>query len=366
MKTVLFALILLLIQTLPGTVYAQTDDSRRYQDTLQLEELACKVSSPQTMKDCIGEVRRIGTPIVKLIAPLVCESRQDCMFDLTNINANVIFTSPKPEFKIIRKNDFGYPLFTLNNTSGINFYALSFEDKDDNPCAIGTVCPPLITIDNSHSLVFQRDTFDKIHGLAISTNNTRLLTISDSQFSDGFKGAIQSTSSVPLEGVLINQNTFEGNAGTALSFQGNSLTPNSTQVSNNKFINNHSKGAYENCTYPCTGSQVKINGPTTNLSFKQNKVQGGVNTVFDSLGLYASGVQIGNTNVKSVYLFCNEITGNRGSGVVQTPPFSNLSGIVISENKIWGNGLNLNIPVAQIDKNNCFAQDCTQACFSAL
>jgi hypothetical protein len=363
-KTAIFILFFFLIQ--PPFAQAQSDDSQRYKDTLQLEELACKVSNPQTMHGCIEEVRRIGTPIIKLIAPLVCESRQDCSFDLSGINANIIITSPKPEFKIIRKNDFGYPLFTLTNTSGINFYALSFEDQSDTPCAIGTVCPPLIVIDNSKGLVFQRNTFSKIHGNMITFNNSRLINITENEFLNGFKGGVQVASNVPTEGFTVTQNTFEGIAGTALSFQGISLTPNSTSISNNKFINNHSKGAYENCTYPCTGSQVKINGPTANLSFKQNKVQGGVNTAFDSLGLYASGIQVGNNNVKSVYLFCNEITGNRGSGIVQTPPFTNLAGIVVSENKIWGNGLNLNIPVAQIEKNNCFAQECAQACFSAL
>lgn len=358
--TIALTLILSLLFIKP--VNAQSLDDERFQDTIQLEELACKAKDPATLKGCLEEVKRSGMPIIKIVAAIICEDRQDCTFALKRINASVIIMSAKPEFKIIRKNDFGYPLFTVENSSGIKFLDLSFEDQSQAPCIHGTVCPPLIVISNSSNIQIEKSQFKNIHGTTINIIDSRNISINGSTFTAGFKGAVQYSSRLPTENIIVYGNTFDSNWGSAVSFQGVSLVPNNSSISFNTFTNNNAQGSFANCIYPCMGSQVRIPGPTANLSLKQNKVSGGADTVFDLLGLYSSGIEIGSDAVSNVDLYCNEIYGNRGSGIVQSAPFRNIANIRVSENKIWGNGLNLNIPTATIEENNCYTKDCKLSC----
>jgi len=345
------------------TVFGQLDPSQQTRDTLFLDEFACRASDPASLKKCIEEVKTTRVPLVKITAPIICISPQECNFELKGIQTDTTFFAAKTEFKIIRKGDFSYPLFTVENTSGIRFYEITFEDQGEGACPPGTLCPALLSVKSSSQIQIDRSDFINIHGNAVSVADSRNITIANSTFTDGFKTGIEVTSTLPTENIKIEDNTFEDNAGSAILFQAVSLSDRQSSITANTFSNNHSKGAYLNCTYPCTGSQVRISGPTANLQFTQNKVVGGIDTVFDTLGLYSSGVEIGNTSLSNITFFCNEISGNRGSGIVQAAPFRDIIAVSISENKVWGNGLNLNAPTANVSEDNCYTQECELACF---
>ena len=343
-------------------VHAQLDPSQQTRDTLFLDEFACRASDPASLKKCIEEVKATRMPLVKITAPIICTNPLECNFELKNIKTDTTFFAAKTEFKIIRKGDFSYPLFTVENSSGIRFYEIGLEDQGTGACPPATLCPTVLQIKSSNNISIERSDFNKIRGNAVSVSESRNINIIDSTFTNGFKTGLEVTSTLPTESINIENNTFSDNAGSALLFQGVSFSDRQSSISSNIFNNNHSKGAYANCVYPCTGSQVKISGPAANLRFTQNKVTGGGDTGFDTLGLYSSGVEVGNNSLANITFFCNEISGNRGSGIVQSSPFRDIIAISISENKVWGNGLNLNIPTANVAEDNCYTEECQLAC----
>lgn len=345
-------------------IFAQNEEEQHFEDTVQIEELVCNASDPASFKECIQRIRNNEVPLLKIIKPIICESRNDCEFDLSRINADVIIHTTNPENKILRKNDYSYTLFKIEDSGGLRFTNLIIEDEEDKPCGAGVSCPPLITLKSTEKITFEKMYFLKTRGVTVSSVDSTGLIIKDSNFSGSQKSAVQISSTLFQEGIKIENNTFEGNTGQAIDFQTQSLGVNPASIVLNTFVNNHAKGAFSNCVYPCVGSQLKITGPTVNLVVSRNIVSGGRDTAFDIAGLYASGIEIGNNNVSRLSVFCNQVSGNRGSGIVEAPPFSKLSEINISGNKIWNNGLNLNIPVATIQKDNCFSEKCTLACFS--
>lgn len=344
-------------------VYAQLDPSQQTRDTLFLDEFACAASDPPSLKKCIEEVKQTRMPLVKIVAPIICTNPQECNFEFKNIKTDTTFFAAKTDFKIIRKNDFSYPLFTIDGSSGIRLYEITFEDQGEGACPPGTLCPELLAVKASSNISIDRSDFLNIRGNAVKVTDARNVSIINSIFKNGFKTGIEVASALPTENIVIQGNTFEDNAGSAVLFQGISLSDRQSSITANTFTNNHSKGAYLDCIYPCTGSQVRISGPSANLRFTQNKVTGGFDTIFDTLGLYSSGVEIGNTSLSNISFFCNEISGNRGSGIVQSAPFRDIVAVSISESKIWGNGLNLNVPTANVSEDNCYTQECKLTCF---
>lgn len=334
------------------------------QDTLQLQEFACNAPDPKAFKNCIEEVRKTGVPLIKITKPFLCESREACAFEIKGINADLTIRAASNNNFIFRTKDYSYSLFTIENSSGIKFQDLSIIEENKNTCIQGIICPPTIIVKSSGNLQFNKISLKQTHGTSMNIVDSKNITVINSNITDSFKTAIEVSSSVPTEGITIQNNLFDGNSSNAIIFQSSALPGKNSSIIGNKFNNNHAKGVYTNCIYPCTGSQVRILGPSANLDFSQNTVVGGQNTIFDAVGLYSSGVEVGNRDLSDISLYCNEISGNRGSGIVESPPFSNLDGIVISENKIWGNGLNLNTPVAKVDENNCYTKECQLSCSS--
>lgn len=330
-------------------------------EQLHLEEYACLASDPASFKNCLSEAQQIAVPFIKITAPIICEGRNDCNFEIKNTNSPLRLSPTNEGNKIIRRGDFGYTLLTIENSSNIELFGLSIEDEGNCACPQGTNCPPTVIIKNSADIKIDKLSLLNTRGLSISVADSHGASILNSTFKNSCTTALEIKSQNLTEGIRVEKNTFEGNAGSALIFQSVSIGNQSTILSN-KFINNHSQGAYLNCAYPCTGPQVKIAGPTSALRFAANIVAGGANSPFDSLGLYSSGVEISGQDIKQTTLFCNEISQNRGSGIVQPPPFRNISNVSISENKIWGNGLDLNIPTVTADENNCFTKECTLSC----
>jgi hypothetical protein len=331
------------------------------QDTLQLQEYSCNAPDPTALKNCIVEVKKNGTPLIKITKPFVCDSRDACAFVLSEINTDLTIRSTAKNL-ILRTKDYSYNLFTIENSSGIKFVDIPIIEENKNSCIQGIICPPTVSVKNSTNLQFNNISFKQTHGTSLKIVDSKNITIINSSFTDSFKTALEVSSTGFSEGITIQNNLFEGNASNALIFQTAALPDRRSSVIGNRFNNNHAKGVYTNCTFPCTGSQVRILGPSANLDFTQNTVVGGQNTIFDAVGLYSSGIEVGNQDLSDISLFCNEISGNRGSGIVESPPFKNLSGIVISENKIWGNGLNINTPIAKIDENNCYTRECKLSC----
>lgn len=332
------------------------------QDQLQLKEYACLAFDPQTFRDCIKEVKDTGVPLIKITKPIICQSRQDCAFEIKNLTRSFEISPSSPDNKFIRRGDFGYTLLNIENSSGFRLKNLSFEDEGNVPCPSGTICPVFVRIKNSSLIVLDKLSFSKTRGASLSLTDSKNISITGSTFKNSFKTGLEVTTQGFTEGLKIQDNLFENNSGSALNFQASSVGSGQALISSNKFINNHAGGAYESCVYPCTGAQVKITGSTNNLRFSQNTLKGGINTIFDSLGLYSSGIEIGGRNINNTALFCNEVSGNRGSGIVQSGPFANISALTITENKIWGNGLNLNIPTATADENNCYTSECKLSC----
>lgn len=330
-------------------------------EQLKLEEYACNARDPASFKDCIVQAQQIAMPFIKIIAPIICTSRNDCTFEMKNINTSLRISPTSPENKFIRQNDFGYTLLTIENSSNIELSGLGFEDQGSSGCPLGTTCPPFFVIKNSSKIQMDRLSFLKTQGTSLAISESRTISILDSTFKDSFKTGLEVASQNFTQGLKIEGNLFEDNSGSALIYQAQSLNPASSIISN-RFINNHSKGAYSSCVYPCTGAQIKIFGPTANLRISNNTISGGVDSAFDSLGLYSSGIEIGGQDVGTTLVYCNEVSSNRGSGIVQSPPFRNTSGVAVSENKIWGNGLNLNIPTVTADENNCFTKECKLSC----
>ncbi len=330
------------------------------QENLHLKELLCEAYDPATFQGCLDEVARTGLPPIKITKPIICHSSAECSFKVGRAPEGFLIFSVLPENKIIRRGDFSYSLLTIENTYKVTLNNLVFEDQSEQGCPIATVCPPLIAVKNSADILVDRVIFAKTTGPSLSVTDSRAVSVINSNFGNSFKTGLEIASSGLTQGLKIENNIFESNAGSALVFQAKSVSEAS--ILNNQFFNNHSKGAYADCTFPCTGAQIKISEPTSNLRFANNKVSGGLNTILDSLGLYASGIEVGGRNISRIALYCNEINSNRGSGIVQSGPFQNISGISISENKIWGNGLNLNIPTATTDENNCFTKECQLSC----
>ena len=353
----------LLVYFYPIHAQEPPPDPDSVSENLRLEEYACRARDPESFKACLVEARQTGVPFIRIDAPIICESRADCEFNMSNMKYFLKIAPAAPENKFIRTSDFGYTLFNIQNSGQIELASLTFEDESDTGCPQGTTCPPLISISMATNIKFDKVTFNKTQNTSVKIADSRGIEIYNSLFKDSYRSAIEISTANFTDGLRIENNTFENNAGAALIFQSNSLSSQSL-VQNNKFINNHSNGAYADCTYPCTGAQIKINGPTSNLRIAKNSITGGINTALDSLGLYASGIEIAGQNIKSTSLYCNEITANRGSGIVQAPPYANITAVTISENKLTGNGLNLNIPTVPADDTNCYTAECTLACLN--
>ena len=69
-------------------------------------------------------------------------------------------------------------------------------------------------------------------------------------------------------------------------------------------------------------------------------------------------IEIADRDINSLSLSCNEISDNRGAGIVQSRPVRNITGITITKNKIWNNGISVNVPVSDIEEDNCYTEDC--------
>lgn len=341
--------------------YSQNPDD--VSDNLRLEEFACTAKDPQSFKSCLYEAQTTGVPTIKIIAPINCTSRNDCTFEIKNLKSSLEISPLKPEFKITRSNDFGYTLLNIDASANIEFKDLIFEDQGQTGCPQGTTCPPLMTLKSSTNIIFNKVTLNATKGTSLTIADSRDISITDSIIKNSFQNGIEIKTNGFTQGLKIKGNIFENNSGTALIFQASSAGSSSSTITSNKFINNHSGGAFSSgCLYPCTGSQLKIKGPTLNLKVSENVITGGSNTAFDSLGLFASGIEVGGQSIANTILYCNEISGNRGSGIVQSPPFVNISGISIAENKLYNNGLNLNIPTTTPAEDNCYTQECKLSC----
>ena len=343
-----------------SSIYAQ-EPPTSISENLRLEEYACNAFDPASFKACLQEAKNTSLPFIKIIAPIICETRNDCTFELKNISSNLRISPLNDQAKFIRREDYGYTVFNMENSSKVEFVGLTFEDEGVNGCFIGSTCNPFFIVKNSSDIIFDKVTFQKTHGASLLIENSRNTTVTNSNFKNSYRTGVEVKTTGFTQNIKIENNTFEGNSGTGLVFQAQSLAGEST-IKSNKFTNNHSAGAYSNCVYPCIGAQIKIPGPTSNLRVFQNTVVGGINTAFDNLGLYASGIEISGSNLSNTTLICNEISSNRGSGIVQTTPFVNIKEVSVSENKIWGNGLNLNIPTVTADENNCFTKECKLSC----
>ena len=331
-------------------------------DNLRLEEFACIARDPATFKSCLIETKSTSAPVIKIIAPIICESASDCTFEIKDQRAFLEISPTRPENKFLRRNDSSYTLLNISGSSNISIEGMTFEDEGTTGCPSGVICPPLISIDTSSGMTINKTTFLKTKGNSLTIRDSRETSITESVFKESFKTGIEVKTQGFTQALKIMNNIFENNAGSGLIFQAPGAGPNSTEISHNTFTNNHSAGAYTNCLYPCVGSQLKIAGPSSNVKVSANTILGGINTALDSLGLFVSGIEIGGQNITNANLNCNEITGNRGSGIVQAPPLSNINNVSISENKLWNNGLNLNIPTVTPDGDNCYTQECKLSC----
>lgn len=331
-------------------------------DNLHLEEFACNAHNPQSFKSCINEAKKTLVPVIKITAPIICTSAADCSFQIDNHHSSLTISPSSPENKLIRQNDFSYTLLTVTNSSNLTLGNISFEDEGPTGCPQGVFCPALTLVNSSSGLKLSKLTFFGTKGNSLEINNSRNITVEGSAFLNSFKTALEVKTEGFTQSIKITNNNFENNYGSALIFQALGAGSNSSIISGNKFVNNHSNGSFSNCLYPCVAPQLKINGPSSNIRIAENIISGGTNTALDSLGLFASGIELNGRNVSNTTIFCNEITSNRGSGIVQSPPFSNVSGIRITENKLFNNGLNLNVPTATASADNCFTTDCRLSC----
>lgn len=331
-------------------------------DNLRLEEFACVARDPQSFKSCIDEARKNAVPVIKIIAPIICTTAADCSFQINNLHSSLTILSSHPENKFLRQGDFSYSLLTISNSSNLSLDRLVFEDEGDSGCPQGLVCPPLTVIHSSGDLHLSKLTFLSSKGTSLEINNSRDISLDNSSFINSFKTGIEVKTEGFTQNIKILSNSFENNSGSALIFQALGAGSDSSIISGNKFINNHSNGSFRDCLYPCVAPQLKIKGPSSNIRITENTISGGANTALDSLGLFASGIELSGQSVSNTTIFCNEIASNRGSGIVQSPPFSNISGIRITENRLWNNGLNLNVPTATTSADNCYTSDCTLSC----
>lgn len=363
-KTILLFSIGLLVYWVIGLLGYSLTRAQESQvaDNLRLEEFACIARDPATFKSCLIESRSTSVPVIKIIAPIICQSASDCSFEIKDLTTSLEISPSSPENKFLRKIDFSYTLLSISGSSNINLEGLTFEDEGENSCPQGVTCAPFASIDSSSTITLNKVTFLKTKGPSLIINNSRQITVTDSNFKESFKTGLEIKTQGFTQNLKIMRNNFENNSGSGLIFQAPGAGQNTSEISHNKFINNHSGGSYSNCLYPCVASQLKIAGPSSNIKISANTISGGINTALDSLGLFVSGIEIGGQNITNANLNCNEITGNRGSGIVQAPPLSNINNVSISENKLWNNGLNLNIPTATASADNCYTQECTLAC----
>ncbi len=343
-------------------VYSPHAQEPQPADNLRLEEFACIARDPQSFKSCIDEAKKTSVPVIKIIAPIICTSGADCSFQINNLHSSLTISPSRPENKFLRQGDFSYSLLTISNSSNLILDNVVFEDEGVSGCSQGLVCPPLAVINSSGDLKLTNLTFLASKGTSLEINDSRNISVENSSFLNSFKIALEVKTKGFTQNIKILNNNFENNSGSALIFQALGAGTNSSMISGNKFINNHSNGSFRDCLYPCVAPQLKIKGPSSNIRIAENTISGGVNTALDSLGLFASGIELSGQNLSNTTIFCNEITSNRGSGIVQSPPLANISGIRITENKLWNNGLNINVPTSAAATDNCFNDQCQLSC----
>ncbi len=345
-----------------GHLYAQDDTAATAaKDIVQLREVACKAQDIQSFKNCIEQARSKIVPIIKLDAPLACRNRSECQFDFSQIPGGVIVESTKPENKIVRSQDYGYTLFTANNSAQLHFTDLIIEDQDTTPCPQGMDCPPVISVNNSSNVTFKHLIFNNTHGTSLAITESRYISVTGSQFNSSLEKALEITSKGSSENMIVEGNTFRDNGSNALIFQIQSPSDKRSSIANNRFVNNHSKASYpEDCKYPCIGSQLRIKGPTSYLDVKNNLISDNPSKSSNVVGLYTSGLELESNGLFHLNISCNDINNNRASGIVQTQPVVLFGDIQVNHNKIWDNGINVNTPPIKED-TNCYSNQCKPA-----
>lgn len=331
-------------------------------DSINFGDLSCKAKNTDEFKKCLEDVKNGVFPLIRLTENLECRSKQECEFSLEGVVSQVTIAGDKTVIK--RSENFNYSIFNFSKSANIKLTNISFDEGDGSGCpGFGQVCQPVINIQDSQNIVIQNL---RVHGAresAIKITNSASVAVMGSQILNSYKNAIQVSLPNLIEGVVIDGNTFENNGSSAVVFSGISLATSPSKIRANTFKKNHSKAVYTSCTFPCSAGQLLIKSGTTNLLIENNIITDGTAGMFDRFGLYPSGIEVPGADSQSVIISCNMISNNKGSGIVQTGTVRANNNTVIQDNKIFDNGINLNVQSAYLE-DNCFYKDCRVACSS--
>ena len=318
----------------------------------------CDVSDVSTLTSCVTAVRNGTIANVRFTAMVPCSGSDTCLVDLTNVNGPVtFFGAPGVTAGFLRTDTYNYSILNLNGAKNITVANLTFDEGPPDPaCAPflmngSTVipCQPTAFVQNSSSILFEQVSVLHSKQCGISFAATQGIAIQDSFIRDAavfgvWSGADQSTIS---SNVSITNNLIQDvlSNGIFLSFTQNATIKGNTLKHNQYFT------VFDTCGGGCAGGQIDMLN-NTSLQIYSNQIIDGQIDLNNATG-QTDGIEIDTQNT-GVTITNNIIANNLGLGI-QADPGATGTNFVITGNKMYNNGGNLDVLGTGIQEaGDCF------------
>ena len=306
----------------------------------------CDVSDLSTLNTCLAAVRGGSKTNVRFTAMVNCSGYGACLVDLTNVHGPVtFFGAAGVTAGFLRTDTYTYSILNTNETSDLTFANLTFDEGPADPaCAPyqsnGSEiypCQPTIFVQNSSNILFEQVSVLHSKQNGIGFAGTQGITIQDSVIEDAGVDGIWtdrnpdiSSSNISITNNLIKD--VQSN-GIHLSYAQN------TTISGNTLQHNHHVAIFDNCGGPCPGGQIDMLNNTSLLIYSNQIIDGRID--LNNTKGNTSGIEIADQNT-DVTITNNIIANNLAAGIGPNPG-STGTDFVITGNKIYNNGTNVNL-----------------------